>query len=696
MKDIEKKDVFTIRVSLVTKMVINVTMLICLAIAVTTYLSVKGKSRVITDGLIRIAKQQTRHIAYGTKSAFWSLNWIFIENLLRETRENSPCEVVFAKVVKPNGEVYLADDRAHYGQTVETSLLFKKETMVENYFMTEKQEKGILMVHPIKIGDQTWYVFMGLSLRSVKTAVKAVLIRNIAWGGLILMIAAFFSFLLSKSISSPLIRLAHSATVVAAGDLEHNVSVKSKDEVGLLSHAFNRMLKNLKDAYEELAASEKRYRALVATASKAKVGIAVIQNDGGRKGVFKYANRHVADLTGYSSRELTGMTVKDIIHPESLDSALEWYEMKTSHNNQQETYQFRIANKQGEEIPIEINSGTTDFDGRKALVCYVKDITTKLEAEKRLKGYSENLEKMVKDRTEELRQVIANLKSTQSHLVQSEKLASVGQLAAGIAHEINTPIQYIGDNTRFLQDAFDDLSTLFDKYEQLPKALTAGISAEKIMEEVKSAIKEMDINYLRTEVPLAIKQTMEGVERVSVIVRSMKEFAHPGVSKKTAMDINRAIDNTVTVSRNEWKYVAEIETDLDASLSMIPCLPGELNQVFLNIIINAAQAIGDAAGNGSGAKGAIRISTRKNGDYAEIRIGDTGMGIPAEIQNRIFDPFFTTKDVGKGTGQGLAISRSVIVEKHGGDLSFETEAGKGTTFIIRLPLEEPAEERKGA
>ena len=172
------------------------------------------------------------------------------------------------------------------------------------------------------------------------------------------------------------------------------------------------------------------------------------------------------------------------------------------------------------------------------------------------------------------------------------------------------------------------------------------------------------------------------------IVGAMKEFSHPGVSEKTSIDINRAIESTLTVSHNEWKYVAELVTDLAPDLPLVRCLPGEFNQVILNLIVNAAHAIADTVQNGSATKGTITISTRHRGNWLEIRIADTGPGIPEKIRTRIFDPFFTTKAVGKGTGQGLAIAHSVVVDKHGGTITFETELGRGTTFIIRLPLNE--------
>lgn len=175
------------------------------------------------------------------------------------------------------------------------------------------------------------------------------------------------------------------------------------------------------------------------------------------------------------------------------------------------------------------------------------------------------------------------------------------------------------------------------------------------------------------------------MEQVTRIVRAMKEFSHPGKGGKALTNINKAIENTITVSRNEWKYVSDVVTEFDPELPLVPCLPGEFNQVILNLIINAAHAVAEKVGT-SAEKGSITVSTLKQDTWAEIRISDTGPGIPEEIQSRVFDPFFTTKEVGKGTGQGLAIARSIIVDKHGGSLAFDTEPGAGTTFIIRMPL----------
>jgi signal transduction histidine kinase len=259
-------------------------------------------------------------------------------------------------------------------------------------------------------------------------------------------------------------------------------------------------------------------------------------------------------------------------------------------------------------------------------------------------------------------------------LRQAQKLEAVGRLAAGIAHEINTPIQFVGDNTHFLQDAFASLQTLLGHYQALRDAVAAGE-------------EDADLAYLADEVPRALAQTLEGVDRVASIVRALKEFAHPDTKERVPADLNGALKSTLIVARNELKYVADVETDF-GSIPAVVCQVGDVNQVFLNLLVNAAHAIADAGG-AEDQKGTIRVRTWQENDQVVVAIGDSGCGIPEAIRSKIFDPFFTTKEVGCGTGQGLALARAVIVEQHGGSLTFETAEGRGTTFYIRLPVGDP-------
>ena len=280
---------------------------------------------------------------------------------------------------------------------------------------------------------------------------------------------------------------------------------------------------------------------------------------------------------------------------------------------------------------------------------------------------------------------ITHRKRLEMELRYSQKLEAVGRLAAGIAHEINSPIQFIGDNTRFLQNSFQDELHLIQKYQELHAAASRGDVSPGLLREVSDIRKKTDWEFLQREIPRAMDQMLEGLSRVSTIVRGMKEFSHVDRSnEKTPGDINRALESTLIVARNELKYVADVETQF-GDLPPVLCHLGDMNQVFLNLLVNAVHAIEDVVRT-IGGKGKITIRTQKAGDFVEIYISDTGLGIPEEIRDKIFDPFFTTKGVGKGTGQGLALARAIVVEKHGGTLTFETQPGRGTTFLIRLPL----------
>jgi len=268
----------------------------------------------------------------------------------------------------------------------------------------------------------------------------------------------------------------------------------------------------------------------------------------------------------------------------------------------------------------------------------------------------------------------------------SHRLEAVGQLASGIAHEINTPLQFVGDSVTFLKDAVDELLGLTALYRETLHA-EAPIPVEQRRRTMREAEERAEVDYLCERIPVAFARTADGIARVRSIVQAMKRFSHASISESAPADINEAIETTLAVCRNEYKYVAEVVTEL-GTLPAITCNIGELNQVFLNLIINAAQALEGQVAD-TGALGAIRISTCVERCDAVIVIADDGPGIPPELQDRIYEPFFTTKEVGKGTGQGLALARSTI-ERHGGSLECLSGVGAGTTFTIRLPLERPA------
>ncbi len=284
-------------------------------------------------------------------------------------------------------------------------------------------------------------------------------------------------------------------------------------------------------------------------------------------------------------------------------------------------------------------------------------------------------------------QDISDQRSLEAEVVRAQKLEAVGRLAAGIAHEINTPTQFVSDNTHFVRDGFKRLDAVFE--------LLTRIGADEQVDqglrtEIATTVRKSRLAFLQEEIPKSVEQSLDGLNRIATIVRAMKEFSHPGEQSFTSTDLNRAIQTTVTVARNEWKYVADIEFVLAEDLPPVTCLPNDFNQVILNMVVNAAHAIGSVVGDGANGKGKITIVTAQDGDMAEVRITDSGSGMPEEVRLRIFDPFFTTKAVGKGTGQGLALAHTVIVDRHGGSINVTSAPGEGTTFTIRMPLAQVA------
>jgi len=281
---------------------------------------------------------------------------------------------------------------------------------------------------------------------------------------------------------------------------------------------------------------------------------------------------------------------------------------------------------------------------------------------------------------------ISDKKRYQIGLLHAQKLEAVGELAAGIAHEINTPIQFVSDNTRFLQESFAAVSQMIAASDEVRAQAEHGPVDPVVLDRAASVQLNADWAYLQSEVPKALDQMLDGLGRVAKIVRAMKEFSHVDQSTDmAAADINRAIENTLVVARNEYKYVAVAEAQLASDLPPVMCHIGDLNQVFLNLVINAAHAIEDVVA-GTDQLGRIEVRTKRDGDWVEIDVSDTGTGIPEAVRNKVFDPFFTTKGVGRGSGQGLTLARAIVVEKHDGQISFDTEVGKGSTFRVRLPV----------
>jgi len=311
--------------------------------------------------------------------------------------------------------------------------------------------------------------------------------------------------------------------------------------------------------------------------------------------------------------------------------------------------ELQVATGDGSSITADLQSVGIEFDGLPARLLSIRDVT--------------DVHRMEQD------------------LRQAQRLEAIGRLAAGIAHEINTPIQFIGDNAQFLAQSVADMATYLAYCEQLLE----GSSSEEQRSKLDVRKDELDIAFVQGESPKAAQNILEGVSRVAKIVAAMKGFAHPGGAEKTLADLNRALETTIVVATSEWKNLAEVKTEF-GDIPSVPCHLGELNQVFLNLLVNAAHAIG-SGGDRARSMGLITVRTYVESSMVVVAIADDGGGIPPAIRDRVYDAFFTTKEVGRGTGQGLALARRVIVEQHRGQIDFTSEVGKGTTFFVRLPLQ---------
>lgn len=386
-------------------------------------------------------------------------------------------------------------------------------------------------------------------------------------------------------------------------------------------------------------------------------------------GCISNANRYFFEHLGLARDDVIGQPLRSILVGDDRDAAL------------RESGERLAAGVPDKERPVRVRRGGAAGDEAPIEALY--SATPVLGADGRVTGANATLID-VTDRNRAARERDA----LQGELQLAQKLESIGQLAAGIAHEINTPAQYVSDNLSFVRESFDDLAALLGVLPDTVDAVAGLPGGEAVAASLREACDAADLDYIREEIPSALREGHDGVSKIREIVLALKDFSHPGGDEKESADLNRIVASTVTVARNEWKYIADVELDLDPSLPAVPCFPNSLAQVVLNIVVNAAHAIGDDPKRADEDKGLIRVVSRfDDGGAAIVEIHDNGPGIPAEHLDRIFDPFFTTKELGRGTGQGLAISHNVIAEKHGGKLGVDTRPGEGTTFRIELPLE---------
>lgn len=411
---------------------------------------------------------------------------------------------------------------------------------------------------------------------------------------------------------------------------------RSKEKIKILEEMIEDKTRNLYLAQETLRAKSEFLTGVLAS-----MQAAVIVTD--QQGIVSAIHGATEDMTASPASRLIGQPLGEVLHLPTELASLPLEELAGT------TGQAELV---GDDVvvPVLFNAAAlSEVEGNDALVIVASDV--------------------------------GDLRRLEVELRHAQKLESVGQLAAGVAHEINTPVQFIGDSVNFLAEAMTDSLQMITAYRELRKAAEGTALADQVATLVELE-EELDIEFVEEEAPRSIERTKEGVRRVAEIVAAMKQFSHPGGGALAPLDLDSVVETTLVVAKSEYKYVAAVECRLGAPPEIMADR-GDIGQVVLNLIVNAAHAIADHADDGS--LGKILVQTRTVDGGAEISITDTGGGVPATIRDRIFDPFFTTKEPGRGTGQGLAIAHNIVVERHGGRLDLEVDEGIGSTFRIFLP-----------
>ena len=632
---------------------------VCAAVGV--YESAQLHSQLVTDTAVLV---DTLGAANNATLAFNDADGA--AEALRRTAINGQIQVV--AILRPTGQVFaLWEARPNAASSSVVTARAKGLAFDGQAFAGSR----LLMARPIHLDQNVvGAIYVELDLAVLERRLRALWVGlGVAFLGTT-SLAVVIGWRLQRVVSGPLVELTTITRDVSRSQQYHlRAQAISSDEIGELVTGFNEMLSHIQERdtalmshraelertvaerTRQLQASLERFRLIVESTQ------AVPWEAAGPRLVLSYIAPQASKLFGYDHQTLTdGMSLLDLVHPEdraAIARQLDALVLDTDGHDLDLVYKGVTRHGQ----TIDVRTVVTADRDRESGARVFRGITVDVTRQKKL----------------------------EMELLQAQKLESVGRLAAGVAHEINTPIQFVSDSIHFVCDAMADMAAVVASYGDLHAAVTAGAATDTQAAAVEAAIEQADLAYLLENIPKALGRSLEGLQRVAVIVRSMKQFAHPDRKEMGPADLNQAVDSTLTIARNEYKYVADLTTDFGV-LPPVTCHIGDINQVVLNVVVNAAHAIADVV-TGTDGRGRIMVTTRRDGEFAVITIADTGAGIPADVRERIFEPFFTTKGVGRGTGQGLAISRSVIMEKHRGALTFDSEVGKGTTFVIRLPID---------
>ena len=453
---------------------------------------------------------------------------------------------------------------------------------------------------------------------------------------------------------------------------EHCIVSPIPDTNGTITHfiSIKQDVTLRKKEQEALAESEQRFQELANLVPQP-----LFETD--ITGRITFANHSGLQLFGYSKDEIQNdFSCLRLFAPEDQERIRTAIASSLS-NTPIDNHEYTALKKDGSTFPILIYSSPIIRNGTPSGLRGIGlDITERKRSELQLMELNQTLEERVEERTREL-------EITHQQMVLQEKLASIGQLAAGLAHEINNPVNFLRINLASLKEDVSDLRLILEEYRAIVRSAETRPPSPEELQKLEKLENQLSIDHLLDDLPVIFDESERGFERISTIIGSMRNFSfRHAVDQRVQFDINKGIRDTLIIARNEYRYHAEIETNLQ-EIPMVSCNPEQINQVFLNLIINSAHAI---ASQKRANKGTITIATSCSGTDVVCTVSDDGPGIPPETRNRVFEPFFTTKEPGKGTGLGLSISYDIITRKHGGTISVTCPPSGGSTFTITLPL----------